>query len=146
MVTQVEVVVLVALRPEDVLCGLISRQHIGGIVFCSRYVYSHDQKAVKNQRHLSRCITMRSLEEPLLTCDCHIGIQLTSLPIKGPKQHNLGQLEQVPWPLWYLYSTHRAIRIETSVCRIELHSPMTQRHLSGCNNRGCSHWKCLGAD
>ena len=24
------------------LCGLISRQHIGGIVFCSRYVYSHD--------------------------------------------------------------------------------------------------------
>ena len=24
------------------LCGLISRQHISRVVFCSRYVYSHD--------------------------------------------------------------------------------------------------------
>ena len=109
------------------------------------------KKAVKNQRHLSRCITMRSLEEPLLiactrpwlshcnTVDffANIGPQTAQPRITGtsflaimvPALHSLG----------YIY-------IETTIWQRELHNPMTLRHLSGCNNRGCCQRECHGAD
>ena len=48
---------------------VVSRQHVGRGVSRTRYVFGYNldvKGSSKNQRHLRRCITMASLEEPLL--------------------------------------------------------------------------------
>ena len=95
--------------------------------------------AVKNQRHLSRCITISSLEEPLLMASTKLLLSQWNSTLlfenRGPHTAPLKMMGTSPLAI-ILTEDQPVGHVYWNQCSLKhLHNSMSQRHLSRCGSR-----------